>query len=520
MLLATAAEMREADRRTIDEIGLPGAVLMENASQGAARVILSHLGPVAGLRVAAFCGRGNNGGDGLAIGRILANQGAQVRAFLLCRAEDLKGDAALNLKVARACGVSLSEAPDDAAWEGLAPAMEGWDLYLDALLGTGLNSPVRGRYARAIELLNRQSAPILAVDIPSGLCADTGRPLGAAVRAAWTATFGLVKLGLALDGGRHTGEMSCIDISIPPQVIQDLNIQTRQIDQDLAASLAPPRPRDGHKGTFGHLLVAGGSPGMSGALCLAALAGIRSGAGLVTAALPAGLNPVAEVKLTAAMSQPLPESAHGALGLEGLETLLELAMARSALVLGPGLSRDPEAARLVRALVARLNTPLVLDADGLNALTEDGAQPAKLGPGAVITPHPGEAARLLGTDTATVQADRPAAAKSLARNLGAVAVLKGALTLVASPDGRLWVSPFANPLLATGGSGDVLAGLIGGLLAQGLEPAKAACLGVWLQGRAGELAAGDFGDRGLAAEELLDYLPAAWMELVKPDSRV
>jgi NAD(P)H-hydrate epimerase len=516
MLLVTAEEMRRADAETIEGLGLPGMVLMENAAQGAARVLLEAVGDPLGLEVAALCGRGNNGGDGLAVCRILANRGARATAYLFARRQDLSGDAALNLKVAEACGVEIVEVPDDEAFDRRAEAMAGHQVYVDALLGTGLNSPVRGRYARAIELLNSLERPVLAVDIPSGLSADTGAVLGVAVAADWTATFGLVKLGLALEPGDLVGELTCVDISIPPRVVAGLGARAGLLGGAEAAALLNPRPAGAHKGVFGHLVVVGGSPGKSGAVCLAATGGLRAGAGLVTAALPAGLNPVAEVKLTAAMTRPLPETGEGSLAAGAKAGLEELCAGAAAVVLGPGLTTREQAAGLARELCGWLRAPLVVDADGLNALA-GGLEDVSFASGQVVlTPHPGEAARLLGSTPAEVQADRPAAARSLARATGAVAVLKGARTVIAEPGGRLWVSPTGGVLLASGGSGDVLAGVIGGLLAQGLEAAAAARAGVYLHGLAADLASAEYGRRGLAAEELADWLPRAFAALESP----
>ncbi len=516
MILVTASQMQSCDRETIENIGLPGAVLMENAAQGAAQVLTDQVGPVEGLAVAVLSGRGNNGGDGLAMARILANQGAQATCYLMAKKDQLSGDAALNLKVALNCGVEVKEAPDEEAFAKLIGEIAAHELFIDALLGTGLSKEVTGRYRAAIELLNSLEAPVMSVDIPSGLSADTGAVLGAAVMADFTATFALVKQGLVLDGHEHCGELFLIDISIPPRVEAELEPTCFLLEDDLVQVVLNPRPAGGHKGSFGHLLVLGGSPGKSGAPCLAAMGGLRAGAGLVTVGLPASLNPVAEAKLTAAMSQPLPESAHGCLAAEALPTVLEMAAERSALVLGPGLGREEGCRELARALWAQNQTPLVVDADGLFALAEGWGS---AGPGAaetVITPHPGEAARLLGISNAEVQADRLAAARALAKQGSCVAVLKGARTIIAEPEGRAWVNPTGNPLLASGGSGDVLAGVIGGLLAQGLGALGAALVGVYVHGLAADLAAAEYGLRGLAAEELADWLPAAFAALEDP----
>lgn len=517
MLLVSAEQMREADRQTIQEVGVPGMVLMENAAQGASRVILEQVEDPALLDLAVFCGRGNNGGDGLAIARILANRGARATCYLFAKKDDLEGDAAANLAIALACGVELLEVPDDEAFAKHESAMAGHELYVDALLGTGLNSPVRGRYGAAIELLNELGRPVLAVDIPSGLSADTGQPLGLAVMANWTATFGLVKQGLLLDAGEYVGELTLVDISIPPKVVDSLGAMTFGLGAELASVMLNPRSLDAHKGTFGHLLVVGGSPGKSGAPCLAAMGGQRAGAGLVTVALPQGLNPVAETKLTAAMSQPLPETSEGSLSMAALPVLLDLAAERSALVLGPGLGQHSESAELARELAVQVKQPLLIDADGLNALAGHLGNMRLASQEVVLTPHPGEAARLLGGTPAEVQADRLAAARQMADASGAVVVLKGARTVIALPTGQAWVNPTGNTLLASGGSGDVLSGLIGGLLAQGCDALGAACAGVFVHGLAADLASEEFGRRGMAAEELAGYLPEAFMALESDD---
>lgn len=513
MILVTAEQMRACDQRTIKEIGLPGMVLMENAAQGAVRVLTDQMGSLEGARVAVLAGRGNNGGDGLAMARILANQGAMCDVYLLAQKDQLSGDAAMNLKVALACGVRVVEGPDQARLEALSGEIARHELFIDAMLGTGLSKEVGGPYRAAIELLNQLEAPVMAVDIPSGLCADTGAVLGAAVMADLTATFGLVKQGLLLDGEQYCGELFLVDISIPPAVENDLEVESHLLEAELVAALLNHRSPGAHKGSFGHLLVVGGSPGKSGAPCLAAMGGLRAGAGLVTACLPVGLGLVAEIKLTAAMSQPLAETAHGGLALEAAPTILQLMESRQTLVLGPGLGREEASLELARRLWADCPASLVVDADGLYALADAWGQVKPGAPQTVITPHPGEAARLLGISTAQVQADRLGAARKLAAQGGVVAVLKGARTVVAEPGGTVWINPTGGPLLASGGSGDVLAGVIGGLLAQGLGGLEAALVGVFAHGLAADLAAEEFGQRGLAAEELAGWLPAAFAAL-------
>lgn len=516
MILLTAEQMRRADEMTINEIGLPGIVLMENAARGATRVILDEVGEVEGLLVAAFCGRGNNGGDGFAVLRMLAQLGAVCTAFLFAKIEDIAGDAATNLRVAQACGVEIIEVEDDEAFDGLEAEMASYDLYVDALLGTGLKSGVRGRYAKAIELINELAAPVLAIDIPSGLSADTGRPLGLAVLADWTATFGAAKQGLLLDYEDHCGEISVIDISIPPQVVEELDIDCLLLDAGAVEAMLPPRLPWGHKGDYGHLLVVGGSTGFSGAPCLAAMAGLRSGAGLVTAALPAGLNQAAEIKLTACMTQPLAETSSGALDIKALDTIRQMMISRQALALGPGMGLAEETVELVRDLCEKIDAPLVLDADGLNAIAETEIKFAS--DQVVLTPHPGEAARLLETTTADIQKDRLAAARTISKKFNCVCLLKGARSVIAAPEGPAWINPTGSPLLSSGGSGDVLTGLIGGLLAQGAGAMEAALCATFIHGMAAQLAEEEFGLRGLAAEELNAAIPAAFAVLEADDA--
>ena len=407
--------MREADRRTIEELGLPGMVLMENAAQGAASVIEEAVGQAAGLDLAAFCGRGNNGGDGLAILRILANRGAVCTAYLFCKETDLSGDAAANLAVAKACEVAVVEVPDDETFEDEQGFMAGHEFYVDALLGTGLNSPVRGRYASAIELMNHTGMPILSVDIPSGLSADTGAVLGTAVQADFTATFGLMKLGLALDSGDYAGEVHLVDISIPPVVVADLDIKARLLDEESVCEALPVRPMAGHKGSFGHLLIAGGSGGMTGAVCLAVWGGIRAGAGLVTACVPEEFVPIIASQADQRHEFFLAPN-RGPAAWAGKRPLRFWSSPgiRTPWCWGPVWAGTRAVSIWYVNWRAGLKCPLVLDADGLNALAGR-LDSIRFRPNQIVlTPHPGEAARLLGCTVPQVQNDRPAAARTLA----------------------------------------------------------------------------------------------------------
>jgi NAD(P)H-hydrate epimerase len=371
---------------------------------------------------------------------------------------------------------------------------------VDALFGTGLNAPVSGVAAEVVEAINASGAPVLAVDIASGLSADTGRPLGTAIRATVTATFGFPKVGqLVHPGVEYTGLLAVIDIGIPPAAVMATTPRTELLEAQDVGRLLPPRARDAHKGTFGHVLVIAGSRGKAGAALLATEAAVRAGAGLVTLAVPPELQPVCEGRVREAMTAALPSDA------AGLDALLA---DRGAVVCGPGLG-DTEATRtLVAQVLRRAHAPLVLDADGLNAVAGTHLLRARPAP-TVVTPHPGEMARLLDTDTTTVQADRPGNARRLAVAEGVVVVLKGARTIVASPDGGAAISPTGNPGMASGGTGDTLAGIVGALLAQGLAPFEAATLGVFAHGAAGDAVARRRGEVGLAARDIIEELPPA-----------
>jgi NAD(P)H-hydrate epimerase len=504
--LVTAAEMRELDRRTIEEIGVPSLVLMENAGRSTYVVLRQEFPDLSGP-VAVVAGRGNNGGDGFVVARYAANAGLPVLVFLLAERQQVAGDARVNLDILSRMGVPVEEVLDDSALALAVQRLNQAGVIVDALLGTGLNAPVRGHLAEMIGHLNRLPGPVLAVDIPSGLCADTGQVLGVAVKAQVTVTYGFPKLGQILPPGRNlVGRLWRVDISIPPGLAQALPRELAQAAE--LAGLLPSRPFASHKGTFGHLVVLAGSVGKTGAAVLACEAGLKAGAGLVTAAVAESLNDILEVKLTEAMSFPLPEAAGvRAVGRRALEPLQAFLADKTALALGPGLGTHPETREVVRELVRTSPLPAVIDADGVNCL-KDAPDCLKNAAGPrIITPHPGELARFLGVSPKDIQARRLETAREVAAACRAVVVLKGAQTVVAAPDGRLSLNPTGNPGLASGGTGDVLTGLIGGFLAQRLAPWDAARLGVFLHGLIADALARDLGPRGFVAGDLLKALP-------------
>jgi NAD(P)H-hydrate epimerase len=503
MLVCTAGQMRALDQWTIAH-GTSGYVLMERAGKGATAMLRRRWKRG---RTVIVCGRGNNGGDGFVIARQLKRAGWPVEVWLAAAPDAVRGDAAKALVAWRRAGGRVRECAGAAALDAVRAQLERATLVVDALLGTGLNAPVEGQHAALIDCMNASAAPILAVDIASGLSADTGRPMGTAVRATATATFGHPKVGqVVYPGIEHTGDLEVVDIGLRPEGLDGIGPTTRVLDPRTVGALLPRRPRSGHKGTFGHVLVVAGSRGKTGAALLATEAAGRAGAGLVTLASAAMLQPVLEGHVREAMTAALPDGRDGGAALGDGIALMRLLDGRSAVVCGPGLGVNPDTRTLVATVVRTARTPLVLDADGLNCVAGTGLLRERLGP-TIVTPHPGEMSRLLEITTAEVQADRLRVARQLAHRDQVVVVLKGARTIVVAPDGRAGIVPTGNPGMATGGTGDVLAGIVGGLVAQGLDPFDAACLGAFAHGLAGDRVALRQGEAGLLARDLLDELP-------------
>ena len=509
MKLVTAAQMRELDRRAIEEVGIPSSVLMENAGRTTYQILRREFPHLAGA-AAVLAGRGNNGGDGFVVARYLANQGAPVAVFLLGSREQVRGDARVNLEILFQQGVEVQE---EAQLDSILPRLARAGLVVDALLGTGLNAEVQGLMRTWIERINDLPAPVLAVDIPSGLCADTGRPLGAAVEASVTVTYGWPKIGQILPPGRdYVGRLWQADIGIPPVLAQEIPVELGEARE--MRGLLPSRPFSSHKGSFGHLVVIAGSEGKTGAAALAGEGALRAGAGLVTVGVPASLNDILEVKLTEAMTVSLAEAPGArALGLAAWPMLKDFLTDKAALALGPGLGTHPETQELVRRLVKELPLATVIDADGLNALAGHADALKNAAGPRLLTPHPGEMAGLLGCTSKEIQGNRLGFAREAAAQFGAIIVLKGAQTLVAAPDGRVSINSTGNPSLASGGTGDVLTGIIGGFLAQGLTPWDAARLGAYLHGLAADYLMGEAG-HGLIAGDLIDIFPEVLTEFL------
>jgi len=516
--LVSAAQMRAMDRRAIEEFGVPSIVLMENAALRAVDCVVEQFAPIAGKRIVIACGLGNNGGDGLAMARHLHTRfGARVSLWLAGASDQVKGDAAANLKMAKSFGLVPKSAADD--WQSaFRDELDRADLVVDALLGTGSHGAPAGVYAEMIEIINGVGKPVVAVDIPSGVDSDTGAAAGAAVRAAVTVTFALPKLGLLLYPGlERAGRLVVADLGLPAALLASAPIAGLTVEPADIAGWLPPRSesRDNNKGTFGHVVVFAGSRGMIGAAVLSAEAAARSGAGLVTLAVPKGAQDAVMARVSpVVMTRGLADDAEGGFSEGALEDALALASRATAVALGPGVGGSENTRGFVRRLIERCNKPMIVDADALNALAADRDAAAQIlrrrTAETVLSPHPGEMGRLLGLETEVVQEDRLAAVKRSASEFEVVVILKGARTLIASPDGVLYVNTTGNSGMATGGAGDVLTGVTGALLGGRMPAIRAAAAAAYIHGLAGDLVAEDHrGKAGLIAVDLVDALPRA-----------
>jgi len=508
MNLVSAHEMQIMDRNTIEAFGIPGIVLMENAGRGATRFFLETVFENSTRKIGVMAGRGNNGGDGYVMARYLTQQGCQVTVFVLAQSGRVQRDAAANLKLLAPLGITVTELPDLQTFEKNKNRLVQQDIWIDAILGTGLKSDVRGYFKEVIRFINHQNKPVFAVDIPSGLNSDTGQPCGIAIKAKATATFACAKTGLMLyPGAAYAGEIGVIDIGIPPHITDAVAPDVQLLVPGKIRDALPNREPDTHKGRTGHLLVVAGSTGKTGAAAMAAMAAMRIGAGLVTLGVPERIHRTLEVQVVEAMTAPLPATSDGCLDEQALEPLMKLLAGKKCLAIGPGLGTAPQTGRLIRALIRQSPIPVVIDADGLNLLTGHTALLKELDIPVVLTPHPGEMARLTGLTVAQVQHDRLSCARNFANEFNVHVVLKGARTVIVHPQQGVAINPTGNSGMASGGMGDVLTGCIAGLVTQGCPPAEAARIGVFLHGAAADHLASTIGAYGFLATEVMNALP-------------
>lgn len=506
--IVTAAEMQSLDRYTIETLGVPGEVLMESAGRAVVQEVLALQREMGGnAEVCVVCGTGNNGGDGFVVARQLHQLGVRVRAALVGDAKRLSGDAGANHARAQVLGVRIEG-------ERFRPPAAG--IVVDALFGTGLTRPLAGTAAsaaRRVQQARGTGARVVAVDLPSGLDADTGQILGSAIAADLTVTLSLPKRGLALEPGRGlAGRIKVARIGIADE--HDQCRPEAEVWSPAGAGLRlPERPVHGHKGTFGHVLIVAASEGKTGAAALAAEGALRGGAGLVTLGCPAGLHDILEAKCTEAMTVPLADTVTRSLDAAATENVLQLAADRDVLAMGPGIGRASETMALTRAVAKRLDRPLVLDADGLFAFVEEPGLLKARSAATVLTPHPGEAGRLLACSAGEINADRIGAARSLASLTGSVVVLKGAGTVVADAGGRIVLNPTGGSALGTGGTGDVLTGLVAAMIAQGRSAVDAAAAAAFVHGHAADRLTERLGRAGIVAGDVAREIPVASEEL-------
>jgi NAD(P)H-hydrate epimerase len=514
MRILNAQQMREADRRTIEEIGIPSLVLMENAGRQVVAAMEASFEELRGGRVAVLCGRGSNGGDGFVVARTLNLRGVDATVFLLGETADVRGDARTNLEILGRLGVTVVEVPDAQSWELHFSEISEYDLIVDAIFGTGYRGPLSGLLETVVADVNNTPIPVIAIDLPTGLSADLADVEGEAIQASMTVTLAAPKIPLVLPPGEaHAGDLVIADIGIPSQVIDEVEGQWLELlTRESMRLLVQPRTRESHKGEYGRVLVVAGSLGKTGAAHLSACGALRSGAGLVTIATPRSCVPIVAAMQPEYMTRALPETAAGTADLAAVDDVL--GVAADIIAMGPGLGTDPATQQFVHAVVERSGVPLVLDADAVNAFADEPERlTARDGVDLIITPHPGEMARLAGIGVEDVQANRIDVARDFASTHRLHVILKGHRTIVATPEGRVFVNLTGNPGMATGGTGDVLTGMVAAWFAQLLD-AEAACkLAVYLHGLAGDLAEADEGEVSMTAGDLLLRVGDAIAEL-------
>jgi hydroxyethylthiazole kinase-like uncharacterized protein yjeF len=522
MKLVTSSQMRNIDKKTIEGIGIPGLELMEKAGQGTAQLAKRMLKEPEGKAVAIFCGSGNNGGDGFVVGRYLAQWGAQVQFFLIAKRSDLKGDAKTNLKKAVDLDLPIMEILKE---EDIPPQIKA-DLIVDALFGTGFTGEITGSMKDVVDRINSSGIPVLSVDIPSGLYADTGVYTGPCVKADRTATMALPKIGhFVFPGKAVSGKVSVVDIGVPQHVVDEEEIKLNLITREEIREMIPQRPGDAYKGTCGRVVLIAGSTGLTGAAVLASLSCLKAGAGMAILGTPKTLNPIMEMKMTEVMTHPLPDvRKKGVLALRGLGEIRELLKWGDCCAIGPGLGQHFETIELVQRLVRKLKMPAVIDADGLNALAKNVSVIKECEAPLILTPHIGELSRLNGVPISDIDKDKMKYASEFATEYGCVLVFKGAPTIISEPGGQTYVNPTGNAGMATAGSGDVLTGIIAGLLAQKLLLEKdrdlreimleAALVGVYIHGLTGDLTKEEKGEMGMIAGDMMEKTPEALLKTV------
>lgn len=535
MKILAAAEMREVDRLTNERFHIPSLTLMENAGTGVADFACRRFADLAKRRVIVLCGKGNNGGDGLVAARVLHDRGVSPRVILCGAPEEMRGDAATNLERYRSAGRELRLARNPSEWEAQRDSLAKAHVILDALLGTGLRGPVEGFLAQVIEYVNgivkndESRAYVIAVDIPSGISSDTGEVLGTAISAQATVTFTAPKIGqIKAPGADHAGQLIVVNIGSPPELIEECSVSTlRWLEPSEFTRLRFRRPyaTNTNKGSYGHALIVAGSRGKTGAATMAGWAALRSGAGLVTVGTPETEVATVGARVPEMMVAPVAATAAGTIARSALSSgqLEELQKGKTVLAMGPGLTTNPETVEVVHNILRDTALPMVLDADGLNAFAGRGdTLKQHAAKSMVVTPHPGEMARLVGCAVPEVQRDRIGVAKHAASNWNSHVVLKGHETVIASPSGTVWINSTGNPGMSTAGTGDVLTGMLAGFAAQFEKRGwdDTVCVAVYLHGLAGDIAVAKTGEPSLMATDVIEAIPSAFAQIISEIERV
>jgi len=519
--LVTASEMQNIDKATIEKFGIPGIVLMENAGRCAVDFFMSHFSEIPHKRIGIISGSGNNGGDGFVMARYFLSTGADVIVYLMAKNENLSGDARFNYDRLLSMNASIIEMPDEISFSSKSHLLNTRNIFVDALLGTGLRSDVRGRYQKMIVFLNESQHPVFSVDIPSGLHADTGRICGTTIKADATITFGHQKLGLAMPTGiAHCGQLAIADIGIPNHITESIAPKQYLLTPKTIDLSFYHRSLSAHKGTTGHMLVIGGSPGKTGACSMAAHAAMRTGCGLVTLGIAKTLNPILETQLIEVMTLPLIDDAPGVLGESAFDQILHASKGKRCVAIGPGMGTSLKTEALVHKLIQEITIPIVIDADALNVLEGHTTCLQKAKARHILTPHPGEFARLTGRSVKDIQSERILSARDFAKAHNVIVVLKGEKTIIAHPDGRIAINPTGNPGMASGGMGDVLTGMIAGMIAQNMPPEAAVETAVFIHGMASDMLRCKMGNIGFLASDVINILPQAIDNCVSMAARV
>jgi len=538
MKILTASEMREVDRLTTERYGIPSLSLMENAGKSIADFMSARFRRLESRRIIVLCGKGNNGGDGFVTARHLADAGATPIVILVAAQDEMRGDAATNRDRWQKSGGEVRVVRTFSDWQTVKPSVNSADLIVDALLGTGVKGAVEGLLSEVIHEVNsrKRGRIVIAVDIPSGLLADmdgsapenrvetkdSGRNI---VTADYTVTFTAPKIGMFFGSAPgYVGQLLVREIGSPRELVEEVGKGTvRWLETGEFSEFALPRKPDGNKGNYGHVLIVAGSVGKSGAAVMASWAALRIGAGLVTAAVPEPVLPLVAVPNPEVMTEPLPATDTGSISLRALEyeRFNGIVKGKSVIGIGPGLTTQTETVQFVRAVVGKyLDLPIVLDADGLNAFDGHAQELRAARKMLALTPHPGEMARLVGSDTKQIQSRRLEVARKAAAEWNAFVILKGHQTVIAAPNGDAWINSTGNAGMATGGTGDVLTGILTGFIAQHGAGAAALCFGVYLHGLAGDIAYADSGEAPLMATDLIRSIPRAYQQFYAESGRV